>query len=482
LILISTGVWIEQDIQGMYLQMLKFYNELADAALRAGVVVHTMDLAQLAGPEQVIEDFGAEKSSSGGIPAFNPYRNVTSPDAAAVAEQNWRKTQAISSKLMQLNSRLQVPLSEKTGGLFIADSNFSSSPSGIGRASEMIKGYYLLTYVPPANTFSKNTKNSYATIQIKVKRSGCKVHTRNGFFREPASSNSPYENVRTLHEAIYSPFRYNDLKVDIVSGYVEDPQKGYLLKSFLHVDGKDLNISKAKEGKHSISLEGVFTFSNIDNVIQDSSAQRYSYSFSSADIPWIKEHGLRFAIQQPVNKSGAYYVRTAMKDSGSGKIGSAYQFVQIPDLKKSRLALSSLFVVHRDEDLPWISQDCSELSPDIGKGAGKSAAVQIYALGDVIDYAAIIYCTYSDGNIKPDLASQYVLYRDGKEFFRSNAEAVDLSGVILIDFNRIPIRKKLVLDKSLQPGDYLLELQVSDRTVKAKDKSVASQAFAFKIQ
>jgi hypothetical protein len=112
----------------------------------------------------------------------------------------------------------------------------------------------------------------------------------------------------------------------------------------------------------------------------------------------------------------------------------------------------------------------------------RQGGVQIYAPGDVIDYAAIIYCTCSDGSKKPDLESQYVLYRDGKEFFRSNAEAVDLSGVIMIDFNRIPIRRKLVLEKSMQPGDYILALKVSDRTAKAKDKSVASQAFSFKMR
>ena len=33
------------------------------------------------------------------------------------------------------------------------------------------------------------------------------------------------------------------------------------------------------------------------------------------------------------------------KNQKSGKVGSAYQFVEIPDLKKNRLNLSDLFIV-----------------------------------------------------------------------------------------------------------------------------------------
>jgi VWFA-related protein len=481
LILISTGVWIKQDGSGMHLRLLKLYNDLADVALRAGVVVHTLDLALLAGPEQIY-DFGAENTYNKTLPPFDPHKDTPGTDAKAASGVLFRIREDLTAKkIKDLNARMPVPLSEKTGGLLVADSNFPSSLSGIGRASEMIKGYYLLTYVPPANTFDKDSQNSYTTIQVKVKRSGCEVHTRNGFFREPEASSSPYENVHSLQKAMYSPFRYNDLKVDIASGYFNDSEKGGMLQSSVHLDIKALKIDEAKEGMQNISLEGLFITSNIDNVIQDSSAQRFSYSFKREDIPWIREHGLRFSIKLPVKKPGAYYVRAAMKDLGSGKIGSAYQFIQVPDLKKSRLALSSIFVVHRNEDLPWVGLDNTELVPDVRKDSGKSTAIQIYAPGDVIEYAALAYCAEADAIQMPDLVSQYVIYRDGKEFLRSDSEAVDLYGVS--DLKRLPIRKKLVLDKSFQPGDYILALQVRNRVAKAKDnKSIASQALSFKIQ
>jgi hypothetical protein len=413
-------------------------------------------------------DFSADK---------NPLANATSQDVASGSIFRNRLASA-AIKAYALHSRKPLPLSEKTGGLFVTESNFFVTPSGIGRASEMIKGYYLLTYIPPFDTFSKDSKNAYTDIQVKVKRPGCEVHTRNGFFRTPGSIFTPYENISSLQEAIYSPFRYNDLKINIVSGFIDDSQKGYLLQSSLHVDAKDLNIDESKNGKRSISLEGVCITSNIDNVIQDSSAQHYDYSFTKEEIPWIKEHGLRYSIALPVKKPGSYYVRAAMKDLASGKIGSAYQFIEIPDLKKGRLTLSNIFIVNRDEDLPWLRSESAELSPDVKKDSGKSAAIQNYAPGETIEYAAVIYNAKTSENQKPDLESQFTLFGNGKELAKGNAETVDLNGVR--DFTRIPMRKKLALEQSLQPGDYILLLQITDKLA-SKNKNLASQSLSFKL-
>jgi VWFA-related protein len=480
LILISDDVFFTPNGINPYLEerLRIIYTQLADASLRAGVVIHTLDMAQLVGQERIYPDFGAEQRSKP-IEAFNPTINIEAANAAASSSERFRIRDGLAAGLsMELNKRRPIPLSEKTGGLFVTDSNFSSSPSGIGRASEMIKGYYLLAYIPPADTFSKNAKNNYLNIRMKVKRAGYEVHTRDGFFRIPSSSTASSEKIGSLQEAIFSPFRNNALEVNLSSGFIDDPQKGYLLQSWLHVDAKDLSIGEAKGGMHSISLEAACITSNIDNNIQDSSAQRYDYSIKSGDVPWIKEHGLQFSLTLPVKKPGVYYVRAAMKDLGSGKIGSAYQFIEIPNLKKGRLALSNIFIVNRDEAMPWARTKNSELAPDVRRDSRKSSALRSYAPGETIDYAAMIYNADAAANQKPELESQFTLFGNGKELFKSEIAAVDLSG--MSDFKRIPIRKTLALEKSIEPGDYVLQLQVSDKQANKKN-SVATQTLYFKV-
>ena len=67
---------------------------------------------------------------------------------------------------------------------------------------------------------------------------------------------------------------------------------------------------------------------------------RLSITAAVRDNPtWVGENNIRFTFLLPVKRSGSYYVLAAVKDMASEKMASAYQFVEIPDLKKKQLVL-----------------------------------------------------------------------------------------------------------------------------------------------
>ncbi len=416
--------------------MKKAFDGIADAALRAGVVIHMFDINGL----------------------------------------------TIEAESFEKRRMIRNPLPEKTGGLFI-QTNWMVTKSGLSAAQEHVKGYYLLSYIPPVDTYRVDPKGAYRHIKVKVKRpwhEGYDVHTRDGFL---ALSNPVFTSgENTLKKAIFSPFKNNDLSVDLSSGFFHDPEKGYLLQSWMHLDGKDLSFIEGKDGRHSIKLEAVCITSDME-AIQDSGSGKYEFFIKKENVPWIKEHGLNFSLIVPVKNPGAYYVRAAVKDSESGKIGSAYQFIEIPDLKKRRLALSNIFLTTRDAELPWAQvktpKTSNLFSPETRRYSRKSPAVRSYLPGENVECAAVIYKAEADKNQKPNLESRLILYSDGKEIFRTGPEAVGISGVS--DLSRIPIRRKLLLDHSLQPGDYALQLQVNEIHEKKKDR-ITKQAVDIKIR
>jgi len=415
---------------------LDSFNMLADAALRAGVVIHTLDIRGL--------EFDVPPSRY---------------------------------------SEQLIPLSKKTGGIFVKETNFFVSKSGIGEVNEELKGYYLLSYTPPAHTFTQDRRIIYHRVIVRVKRKGSEVHTRDGFFGmiQPVDGLAAYRN--TLREAIFSPFRYNDLKLNLTFGYVNDAKKGYMLRSWLHLDPQGLSIVEENDGRPSISIETACVTSGIGASIQDSNNMRYEFRIKKDYLPWVKEHGIRFSLSLPVKKPGAYYARVAVKDEVSGLIGSAYQFLEIPDLKKRRLALSNIFIINRDEEAAWIQSGTTEESggwfqPDLRRDSNKSPAFRKYLPGDSFRYMALIYnANFKSGQV-PDLESQFVLFRNGSEIFKSEPEAVDLKG--MNDFKRIPIAGKVLLENAAQPGDYVLQLLVKDKQAKEKH-SIATQALDFEV-
>jgi hypothetical protein len=172
----------------------------------------------------------------------------------------------------------------------------------------------------------------------------------------------------------------------------------------------------------------------------------------------------------------------AVRDKLSEAKGSAYQFIEIPDLKENRLALTSLYIIDSEEDASWIRSMASDSSPQSSDASKRitlrSPARKDFLPGENFEYMTVIYNAKTKKEHPPELESQIVLYRDGVEIHKSEPEAIDLTGVN--DYKRIPVRKKLQLDDSMQPGDYVLQFLVKDNEAKEKE-SLAAQTLSFRV-
>ena len=345
-------------------------------------------------------------------------------------------------------------LTDLTGGIKIGG-NFITKPEN--KVNEAMKGYYLLTYSPPAGTFGEIRK--YHKIKINVKKPDIEVHSRKGFtgFPEPEETST----IDPLWAAIYSPFKNSDLQVSLSSGYIHDPQKGYLIRSWLH-------------------LNPVCITSDIEGFVQDRSNYHYQFRIREENLQWVKEHGIRFSLFLPIKKPGDYYVRAVVKDSVSGKVGSSYQAVQIPDVKKRSLTLSDIFVINSEESVAWlksgIAEDISQkqIEPVLKRDASRSPALREYAPGDSFEYAAMVYNAKRDQ--LPGLEQQIILYKDGAEFTRTEAKPITSGDGA--DGNRIFIREKLFLNDAYQEGDYVLQLLVRDKRAK---NSITAGTLSFRV-
>jgi VWFA-related protein len=408
------------------------YEGIADRAMRAGVVIYELDMKGLL--------------ASGGNSPTEEY----------------------------------LPLARKTGGILVENSNFFIH--GLKPVDEGSKGYYLLSYIPPANTFNeKNSREIYHRVQVKVKRGGAEVHSRDGFLGTINPSSHAARST-TLQEAVLSPFQFNDLELRLNSGYAYAPKPGYFLRSWLHLDGKDLAVTNETNGGHILSLELMTLTANGAQAL-DSKGQQYRFMLSDADVTRIRNEGIDLNTYLPVRNPGKYYVRAAVRDMSSGKVGSAYQFLQVQEVKNRHLSLSSLFVLTPDENMYSIISGnvATDRLSDIARkweASRKSPARRSYRAGEGFDYMTIVYDPQSKGSPAPNLESQLTIFKDGKELYKGNPEDIDPHGVD--DSGRIPIIKWLNLNPQLEEGIYQLQLTVAEKQSKGKSNS-ASQSIDFEI-
>jgi VWFA-related protein len=511
------------------------YNKMADDALRSGVVIHTMDMKGLEAPfpdapSDASLNTNDQSMGGGQMGGYGQMgggqmgggqmggRGMTGGQMGGYGQMGGGQMgggqmgggqmgggqmgggqmgnfgrgptygqmggRSTMSSISQQKIERKNPLSLKTGGLFLSDRNFA----GIEEVNDALKGYYLLSYVPPSTTFKANRQNIYHRTKVKVKSSGAQVHTRDGFYGMTSSPTDAAEASDPLHNAIFSPFLHSDLKVNLASGYVEDAKAGFLVRSWLHLNLNELNMTKSqKDGKvgYDVKLETVSVTSDITGSMHDSSLVHYEFRIPENSLADAQKHGMRFSLTLPVRKPGPYYLRVAVKDEISGKIGSAYQFVEIPNLSSGNLALSNLFLINRDEDAALILSGLSQkdslnwLVPNTKKDSGKSPAVRNYHPGESFEYMSIVYNAKRETDKMPELESQYILYKDGQPLVKSEPQPVDLKGVT--NLNEIPIKGKMVLEDTLQEGDYVLQLLVRDKRVSTR-KSLVTQALDFNME
>ena len=441
------------------------YDKLADEALRAGVVVHLLD--------------------THGLVYFEP--DINDPEY-------------VRAKLKK-NSPWN-PLPAKTGGIIVTDSNFFLD--GIGKdADNMIAGYYLLSYIPPPNTFDRDV---YRSVSVKVKRKGAVVHTREGFYSRTESktdSNTPSENP--LVDAIFAPFQYTDLDVNMTAGYIKGPKSGftlpttvdmssmsiyakptksdfpdYLLRAWIHIDPKDVKIVETDDGGARIVLETVCLTSDINGSTKDLRELKYTFNIEpgkkSENLVWIQQHGIRFTLLLPVKKPGAYTVHIAIRDTESGKVGFAYQFVEIPDLKKKGLEMSSIFMLTSADDLAWMNSDVAK---ELGKGVFfptfqesevRSPALRSYAPGDRLQTLTMLYNADKKAIARFEIDIQSILYKNGKDFSRGESRTVTANEAKTLD--NISLLQGLTIGSGMSPGDYVLQRLATDKNnseIKEKD-------------
>jgi len=449
------------------------FNRLADDALRAGVVVNFLDIGGL-------RNHAAQEYMIYGLNS-NSFNGWSQHDINM--RELWEKMKN-ESPGNALN-----PLPTKTGGVTIENSNFFLD--GIGKETEsLMKGYYLVSYAPPADTFSSGDKEIFNQVKINVKRRNVDVYTRDGFYNRLQSDMDADTSQDPMVKAIFSPFLNADLDVNMTAGYVKDAKAGYLVRSWIHLDPKDLKIVETQDGGARIDLEMVCLTSDTNGFVQDFKHVKHSLDFEpdnkSENIAWIQKHGIRFAMLLPVKKPGFYYVRTAVRDVESGKVGSAYQFVEIPDVGKKALSLSNIFIITSADDLKWQLADETIESQDgvffpVIQGENvRSPALRTYESGDMLQTLMVLYNADDKAIAGSEIEIQSILYRDGVELRRSEPIPISSSGAVGAD--GILIFQRFTIGPDMPPGDYVRQLAITDKKNSKKPEGNASQFLSFTVK
>ena len=434
-------------------RLMESLRVLLDHANRASVVVNTMDVRGLV---------------TFGLTAADNTRNMT------VAEIQRRVEQRRESFIESTNGLNYLAV--QTGGLAIRNKNDLSS--GVQQILDDQAGYYLIGYRPDDATFDpEKGKAKFHHLTLKVKRSGkYNVRMRTGFYgvtdeNIKAAKVTPQQQ---LIGAVLSPFGSSEVQVRLTSLFDNDPTQGPVLRSFLYVNGNDLTFTKEADGSHKAVIDLVAVTFGEDGKLVDQSANQHTISLNEATFQRIAKYGFTYNTVVPVKKPGAYQFRTALRDVPSTRVGSASQFVQVPDINTNRLTTSGLLIKGMPLDRYLKGENTAEDSDPMA-----NTSVRQFRTPSALVYALAIYNAKIDKNTgKPNLTIQAQLFRNGELVF--TGKEVPFATREQSDPKRLGGGGGIQLGTSMQPGEYVLQIVVTD--LLAKDKyRVATQWMDFEI-
>lgn len=453
--LISDGIKIFNRA-GQSDRILAALRRLTDLANRASVVIYTMDARGLQALNLTAED------NVSGLTTQQVESRLFNRRADYIESQNGL-----------------IYLAKQTGGLAVRGTNDLSA--GIKEMLDDQQGYYLIGYRPDEGTFDPK-RIQFTNIKVKVKRPGLKVRYRNGFINvadEQAGSEIPRTREKQLIQAIISPFSASDIGVRLTSLFANDPKSGTFMRSLLHVDAKGLTFIEEADGWHKVVFDIMAVTFGDNGKLVDEASRTHTVRVRGETYKRIMRDGFEYVITVPIKKAGAYQLRTALRDSATERVGSASQFIEVPDIGENRLMISGLVINGFDpakqtkNAVAGQPEAVLESEPDAGP------AVRRLRRGMVLDISYVIYNARLDKATQlPQLQTQLKLFRDGQEIFAGNPVNYDASKQT--DLKRLNAGSRLQLGTEMTPGDYVVQVIVTDPLAKDKHRT-ATQWIDFQI-
>lgn len=427
---------------------LRKLQRITDAALRAGAVIYTVDARGL---------FSGALDATGSVP-FDVNGRL---ESASLREQTAYQD-AINA------------LASDTGGRALRNQN--SFDGWVEQALDETSNYYLLAWRPETEA-QKDEK--FRKVEVIVSgRPDLTVRLPRGYLGGAKVAVTPVAastegktsksgNVKTpeseIRQALTDFFPKDSLPTMLSLSYLNTPSNGMVLTSSMQVA---LSLDANSKQDSEVDIAGVVL--NDKGKIAASFNNRLSVKPLSGDLSEPENSKVFYNHRAPL-APGIYQVRVAAREEKSGHVGSAIQWVEIPDLSTRRLSMSSLLL--------------GAQVLEKGKQAVETAAPQIqfsvdrrFSRTSPLEFWVFIYNAARSGSGgTPDITAQTQVLRDGQPVINSPLRKVPVEAGT--DMARIPYKGDVAI-KSLSAGRYELRFNVTDNVA----QTAVSESIPFIIE
>ena len=399
---------------------------ITDLARRVGVVIYTIDARGLV---------SSALDATGNVP-FDPNGRLENANAREIAASQ-----------DALNA-----LAVDTGGRALRNQNYFDR--FITEALVETSRYYLIAWRPERG---EEKTEAFKKIEIRITgRSDLTVRSARGFVSSHAAkseevSDKAPKREADLQTALKDFYPRQAFPLELAVMYLDTPSSGTVLTTSVQAPANLLSYGDKDSDPAHVSIVGV--------VLNDQGKTAASFKTGLKVNRSSSSESVISNFRSPL-KPGIYQVRVAARDDRSGVVGSAMEWIVVPDLSTRQLMLSSLILGLEDV-----------ANKDAGRDAIQWSVDKRFAQNSRLSFMTFIYNARGVAN---NLAARIQVYKDGQAVVSTPFKTVVVDRQS--DPDRLPFNSEINL-AGMPAGRYILEVTVEDRT----SQKTASQHTAFYI-
>jgi VWFA-related protein len=400
-----------------------------DRAVRSGVVIYTIDAKGLQAPQVIDAGLRAPSYPFNAINFETAVRLCAEAEAANRTMVNvvpnecrpcdaefdrrcdWDPDPGIWSTFLESSAREVMnglhSLAEETGGKMYDGTN--DLGGALGRAFDANRYYYVLSYYLP----TRSDNLAFRKIKVRVRNHPeYSVRTARGFAMSDLTADTEAESVKTpqqrLLQAMKAPLPVTDLGVSARADFLETETDDKKVSLTVYFDGDRFQY-REQDQRNAVELEIIYAIYDSSGKQVEGTSAKVQGELSRDRLTQAKTRGYKF-FRRLTLKPGVYQVRIGVREEGTNRMGTATAWVDIPELAKNTLEMSSL-ILSNPLDINASGAegvDVSELE-QIKMVQG----IPLFERGDSFDYSFRIYQD-TPALEKPELEWMPELFRDGK--------------------------------------------------------------------
>lgn len=367
----------------------------------------------------------------------------------------------------ELEGGLQILAKETGGESFLTTNDLNGA---LGKAIDDNSFYYALSYYPSGN----DNNRTFRRIKIRVKgHPEYTVRAQNGYFASDMNKERLSETndpQKRLLQAMNAPLVTAQVEVDVSADFLDLQADGAQVSLHTFTDGKKLKYVEENNSlvsKLAILVEVINARGRAESITQDAIQIRLSPQQYKEAGQNVYRHIKRLQL-----KPGLYQIRVGVRDQTTDLIGTSMAWVEVPDLKSKKLALSGISLAQSQagNTAPQAEMKKAVTQPVVKRG------ISMFHVADYIAYFSRAYSDFSSEKGSGDLRVRAQILQGEKILLEDEWHPLS-SLVIGRERSSVEFGGQLSL-KTLNPGVYELRVVIADQ----KSKHIAKQAKIFEIQ